>query len=423
MVYRIYWFIEIVNIVFCLSRLYGRKMELDIKTLGLVSIDMILMQLVNDGIISSGLNVMIYPMLIFYCWGEFGKGLKIVIVNCCIAMILLGGLQVVLLALMCLMPIDNMDSDVLILLVYIIELILCIIFSYIVDLRKISSYFQKPSVLIKIILALGIFLIVYCIISTRSNQGLISDDYFSTIVFVFIAGVMSTSWIKYKTKAIEAESELHAYKLYEQSFENLLLEIRMKQHNINNHISAIYSQHALYDTYEDLVRCQVGYCEQIKEDSKYSRLLKAGNSVIIGFLYGKFLEADKLGVDISYDVQVMNFNTNVPVYKLVEIMGNLLNNAYEAVADKVDKRVNISIREDTEQLSITVENTYPYTSVEEIGKYFKKGYSHKGNNRGLGLYSVKSLSKEYGFNLICTNNNRDGQNWLSFQIEVAKLME
>ena len=48
---------------------------------------------------------------------------------------------------------------------------------------------------------------------------------------------------------------------------------------------------------------------------------------MIGFLYGKFMEAYKLGIEVVYAINIENLDVGVPTYKLVEVFGNLIKNA------------------------------------------------------------------------------------------------
>ena len=72
----------------------------------------------------------------------------------------------------------------------------------------------------------------------------------------------------------------------------------------------------IYFTYDELIANQKQYCNHVVNDNKYERLLKVGNSVLIGFLYGKLLEAEGRGIDVDYDVQCMELNVGLPMYKL-----------------------------------------------------------------------------------------------------------
>ena len=243
--------------------------------------------------------------------------------------------------------------------------------------------------------------------------------FFCAVIILAIC-VMAYRCRFYRMKAKEKELELEAYKLYGTSYSHLITEIRLKQHEFNSHINAIYSQHLVCTNYEELVARQRQYCENVLYDNRYEKLLKAGNSMLIGFLYGKLLEAEQRNIIVEYDVNCMELNTKLPIYKLTELTGNLLNNAMDALEKEEDKRLYISIAEEAEYVSVEIRNICKVIPVEQIVAMFRKGYSSKGENRGLGLYNLKKMGREYGFEIVCSNVLLEDKKWISFSVELEK---
>lgn len=254
----------------------------------------------------------------------------------------------------------------------------------------------------------------------RGVKGVYLRDYIFYAVTILVICIITICWQLCRVKAKEKELELQAYKLNEVLYEKLISEIRLKQHEFKNHIIAIYSQHLVCKNYEELVERQRIYCKNVLYDNRYEKLLQAGNSVLIGFLYGKFLEAEQRNITVEYDLKCMELNVNLPVYKLVELVGNLLNNAMDALETEEDKRLYISIKEEVKGVSICVRNVCKVVPVEQIVTMFRKGYSSKGENRGLGLYSLKKMGRDYGFEVVCSNVLVGDKNWLSFSVELGK---
>lgn len=270
------------------------------------------------------------------------------------------------------------------------------------------------------ILITGSVVILSCIYMVKYSRGLYVDEYIIPVIAILITCIMTGSWQKYKSKAKEKELELQAYKLYETSYQNLISEIRMRQHEFNNHISAIYSQHLVCKSYEELVERQKMYCAEITYDNRYEKLLKAGDFALIGFLYGKFIEAERRGITVEYEMKCMELKSSLPMFKMVELIGNLIDNAMDALEKAKEKRIYVSIIEDREQIVIEVRNISPTISPKEIAVMFQKGYSLKGENRGLGLYSLKKMGTEYHFDIICGNVLIEAVNWLSFSVCLNK---
>lgn len=237
---------------------------------------------------------------------------------------------------------------------------------------------------------------------------------------VVVIYIMIESYIKNITNMNDMADELQTYKLYEKSFEDIIAEIRLKQHDFDNHLNAIYSQHKIFNTYEELVWHQKEYCNNIIDDSRYVKLINTGNSVLMGFLYEKFICAENIGIDVEYEIHVMSLETEIPVFKFVSIIGNLIDNAVEELKYRDIKKLKVEILENNKEIILKVSNIHEFISEEQILKFFKKDYSQKGNGRGLGLYEIKKMSRKYGFDVICGNEKINGFNWVTFQVRIEK---
>ena len=91
---------------------------------------------------------------------------------------------------------------------------------------------------------------------------------------------------------------------------------------------------------------------------------------------------------ISEDSYMPEIDDESIIHELITIVGNLIDNALEAVTNCEKKQVELEIQYG-DTLIITVQDTGKGIQEEEIGALFTKGYSTKGDNRGYGLYLVK----------------------------------
>lgn len=120
---------------------------------------------------------------------------------------------------------------------------------------------------------------------------------------------------------------------------------------------------------------------------------------------------------MSYEFALNELDIKMPVYKLVEILGNLIGNAIEAMEkEEIEKKLHVSIIEVEKYIEIEVRNTSKFVPRNVVSRFFEKGYSQKGDNRGLGLFSVKKICDEYGFEISYDNMQLDNLNWLVFMI-------
>lgn len=417
MIERIYVVLEALSIVICLHYLYGKKIQLDIATAALLAIDMILMQTIYFYRLPQTLSMFIYPIIIVYCGVEFGFNWKKLIVNNILCMIIVASVQFVSMILV------SSFSRIQTLHGWELILINLLAFTIIVAMRKInlnkvSVYLQDSERLLVISLFCTVVITGYCLFQYKLNDSFGIGQYILFFVIIILICILAVNLAKYKVKAKENETELKMYKLYEESFSGLIEAIRLRQHEFDNHINAIYSQHYLYKTYDELVKVQREYCSALDKENHFNKLLSKGNSAVIGFLYGKFMEIDKMGISIGYSIHIRDLKLEIPVYKLVELLGNLIDNAVEAIVSSKEKRkLFVSIIENSTGLEVEVRNESDFIEYDSIQRFFNKGYSQKGAFRGMGLYNVKRICDEYRLKLYCTNKTINNQNWFTFMIE------
>lgn len=406
--------LEALSVVICLHRLYGEKFKLDIVTVSFLSINMIIMTAMNY-LGSSIYSMMIYPIIAVYCGMRFGFRWKEIVVNMVLCVILLGGLQIITLLLV------NFDetasfANMQLLLADGITTMIVLFLLPMPKMRRLIYIIKDNGSILGLTAGTCFFMVLFLITSyKRYGTIVIEPIILSFLCFIFIF-FLSGKLNKYKMRAKEIETELKMQKLYADSYQSLIDNIRLRQHEFNNHISMMHSLHLKYHTFEELADALENYGSAVMKENRFHKLLSCGNSVIIGFLYGRFTEFEKEGIDISYQVNMKELEIGIPIHKIVEILGDLMNNAVEALlVDEERRKLHVSVIE-SDRLYIEVRNESPYIPYEEIGIFFVKDYSKKGENRGLGLYNVKQICEEYGLEISCKNMDIDGENWLSFEI-------
>lgn len=119
---------------------------------------------------------------------------------------------------------------------------------------------------------------------------------------------------------------------------------------------------------------------------------KIQSPVFAGFLLGKLSYAREKNIKliISEGSYLPEIYDESMIHELITIVGNLIDNALDAVANCKKRQVEVGIQYgDTDTLTITVQDAGKGIQEEEMDALFTKGYSTKGDNRGYGLYLVK----------------------------------
>ncbi len=112
-----------------------------------------------------------------------------------------------------------------------------------------------------------------------------------------------------------------------------------------------------------------------------------------GLLIGKFNRSKELKVDLRIDSSshFKDIPDEIDRPLLVTIIGNLIDNAMDAVVERAhnEKAVKISLSDFGTQLIIEVEDTGEGIESSIANKVYLKGVSTKGRDRGYGLYLIK----------------------------------
>lgn len=134
------------------------------------------------------------------------------------------------------------------------------------------------------------------------------------------------------------------------------------------------------------------------------------DSVTFGLLLGKCSRAKELGIDmvIDPDTTVGRLPGSMTGGDLVVILGNLIENAFEAVEDQINKAVRVKLEQAHGLFIIEVENNGPAIKYNLGDKIFLRGFSTKGTDRGIGLALVSEKVIIHGGKIVYVNQPAGG---------------
>lgn len=416
----LYAFLEILSIIYCLHYLYNEKVCFEIQTIVYIIVEVIAIVIIYIFHLKNTWSFLMFPILLIYSGLKFGFKFRTLIINNILAILTISVLQVVIMVLYSKLfhvqkmeEVDSLIINALLFIIVFVGLQKCKI-NKLADILKNNDKLIDQS--ISVVIVSTALLLLIC----KKNKGLDILYYATLGVGLLLVGMVILDIGRNKIKAKEAEAELRLHKLYESSFRELIDEIRARQHEFDNHINTIYSQHRLYKSYDELVAAQKEYCGEIMEDNRYNKILSKGNPVILCFLYSQFSEMEKRGIDVIYQINIGNLDCGMPVHKMVELLGNLIKNAMEAVQKRDRYKVFVMMLEENDSIQIEVSNESEVIEEKRIRDFFAKGYSEKGQKRGYGLYNVKRICEEYDVAITCRNEIREDQNWFVFKAVMKK---
>ncbi|NRB54639.1 MAG: GHKL domain-containing protein [Salinicola sp.] len=129
-----------------------------------------------------------------------------------------------------------------------------------------------------------------------------------------------------------------------------------------------------------------------------ARVAGVRDPVLAGFLLAKGSEARERRVELDIDLQseIPAPDESETVHLLVSIIGNLLENAFEAVAGRETRQVSLILGVDAGALSLHVSDNGKGMSDSQQQLAVEQGVSSKGAGHGYGLAMVKAHVESLG---------------------------
>ena len=275
-----------------------------------------------------------------------------------------------------------------------------------------------------------LFYRVFCVMALIIAVYLIVDLYLShtlDIKVIILFGILLAviffgwwDWLANYSILKRQEEELKIYKLYIHPLEELTKDIRARQHEFDNHMNAVLNMHVTIDNYDELVAAQSAYCKEIYEAKGVSTpaLLRISDKILAGFLYSKILGAPTYA---KVEIQVLSQQiiTSVSEHNLVEILGTLVDNAFEAATPQLPlAEMVLDSKED--KLIFMIRNQVQGLTMGDISRFFQKGYTTKDNRecRGLGLYQANMIAQQFGGEITVELTDGEESQEICFRVEI-----
>lgn len=422
--------IELFAYLYCLAGLFGKKFKVSIHAVVLAILVMFMMTGLDNYGFPEYTYLFVYIGVFLYGLMCYKESIKLTLVNCVIAYAVLAVMQLLIFfPLYWLFYIKSGQGYTNELLINAVILLTIMMSSHKVSLKRLSNFFMKRDKLIagvSILILCGLVINFY---QMKEEGAILKEIYVQMVYFILIFTFIIYEWQKSRMDAEKKKAQLEMNKLYYDAYDQLIILIRERQHDIKNHINAILSMIYTTDNYEELAEKQKDYCGYVMEQNEKTRLvLSAGNPLIAGFMYSKLQEAESKKIDVEYDIDIRNDNLVVLEYELVEMMGILIDNAMEALTDSdVDtgaenqiRKMYIAIKATDECVEIIVANTSNYYEEDMTERFFEQGYSSKGKGHGIGLPKLKKIVHEKNGDITVSNELHEGMNYLTFTITIIK---
>lgn len=425
--------VELFAYLYCLAELFGKKFKINIYVVVLVILDLFLLVGIDDYGFPKYLSSLVYVGIFLYGLLCYGESIKITLVNCVLAPLVLAVLQIFMFVPLYFLFFSKYGqsqlNEVLINTGCLLLLILC---SYKIKLKKLSESVVKRN---KLIVGASILILCgfgYNFYQMKKDGTILKEAYIQMIYFLLVFLLVIYEWQKSRVDAEKKKTQLDMNRLYYDAYDQLILLVRQRQHDMKSHISTIKSLIFTTDNYDELVTKQEEYCDYVlKQNEKTKLVLTVENPLIAGFLYSKIQIAESKEIEVDYHVNLRKESWVIPEYELIEMAGILIDNAIDALENiKLDfymqeprKKIYVKMKETLEEIELTVANTSNYYGEDITAHFFDNGYSSKGKNRGIGLPKLKHLVHDRKGDIIVSNEFHENINYLTFTVKLPKVQK
>ncbi|BFK82040.1 sensor histidine kinase [Clostridium baratii] len=181
--------------------------------------------------------------------------------------------------------------------------------------------------------------------------------------------------------------------------DELLKNIRANVHEFKNKLHVILGLINI-EEYEEAKKYIAECQEEVLKSS--TRVANINDNFISAMLISKRLIANENNISFKINEKSYMKEThgNISSVDLITILGNLIENAFDACLEKEGQgQVDVFIDEDEENVIIEVSDNGKKIDEEIKDDIFKNGVSSKGKGRGIGLSTIKGRVDLYGGNI------------------------
>jgi sensor histidine kinase regulating citrate/malate metabolism len=180
----------------------------------------------------------------------------------------------------------------------------------------------------------------------------------------------------------------------------LVDSMRANNHDFTNKLHVILGliQMEMYDDASSYIQ----NITMVQRENISKVMNAVGEPAVAALLIGKIARASEVNVNfvLREGCHYSPADMNLPSEMLITVIGNLLDNAFDAMNGCTDykehKELLFGIYSKPEAVLITVDDTGSGIRAEDMKFIFDNGYSSKSEGRGTGLYQVKSMVENFG---------------------------
>ena len=201
----------------------------------------------------------------------------------------------------------------------------------------------------------------------------------------------------------------------------LVDSMRANNHDFTNKLHVILGliQMGMYDDASSYIQ----NITMVQRENISKVMNAVSEPAVAALLIGKIARASELNINfvLREGCYYSTADMNLPSEMLITVVGNLLDNAFDAMNESTDykkhKELMFGIYSKPGAVLITVDDTGSGIKSRDMEHIFENGFSTKGEGRGTGLHQVKSMVENFGGKITVESQEGVGS---SFSVSFVK---
>lgn len=223
-----------------------------------------------------------------------------------------------------------------------------------------------------------------------------------------ILPIISIFMIRKLFKLVEKENTIASQEAFIDNINTLFNTIRAQRHDFLNHVQILDS----YLKMNKIDEAKAYMVDILEETKEINEIIVVNNPFLNALIRAKMGIAQRYNINFTLDIQSALADLEIKPFDLVKIMGNLINNAIEAVKDldNDSRQVKLTTKKHDNNYIIKVFNPRPVIPQNMQEKIFAGGFTTKtgGEHCGVGLSVVKKLTEKYKGAVLVHSTEADG---------------
>ena len=177
-----------------------------------------------------------------------------------------------------------------------------------------------------------------------------------------------------------------------EQMDELNLKLRKQRHDFMSHLQVVFSLVEMQQREETME-----YIEDIYGQMRtLNTSMRTQKPAVNALIQAKLAVCAKKDIAAALSVTSDWKNIRVDDWELCRVLGNLIDNAMDAVEEVAERHIQIDIYEDLHGYGFVVANSGPLIPPPLWGRIFSAGYTTKQEGGGLGLSIVNDIMRKYG---------------------------